>query len=74
MGAASSRHSLRPRDFRGSVDGQSPGVIAPRKTRLRARRMPSIIRIAVADDYRPCPPAAERFWLILSCYISPILL
>ncbi len=53
MGAASSRHSPRPRDLRGFVDSQSPGAVAPRKMRLLVRWMPSLTsRIAIADDYR----------------------
>ncbi len=53
MGAASSRHSLRPRDFRGAIDRHSPGTIAPRRMRLLVRSMPSLtVRIAIADDYR----------------------
>ncbi|WP_315810999.1 MULTISPECIES: hypothetical protein [unclassified Bradyrhizobium] len=51
--AASTRHSLRPRDFRGSIEMHSPGVIAPRRMRLRARWMPSLtVRTAIADHYR----------------------
>ncbi len=59
MGAASSRHSLRPRVSRGLIDPISPGALRRGISPMRARRLSLRAREAERAGGRPHEPTSD---------------